>query len=170
MCSTGPQPDALEGLTVPPNAVCRSYIPQVDLLSSGAVGMFVTHGGQNSFTESMANGVPLVVVPGFGDQPVNGRKAERLGLGVAVPRPQEDSAAVIEEYVRDLRQAMRGHAARGRVVCRKGTGDGGGDQGRRGSGESGGDRGWARIGGVTFARPERCAVFVCLCALNFLLP
>ncbi|EOD38763.1 hypothetical protein EMIHUDRAFT_224168 [Emiliania huxleyi CCMP1516] len=108
VCSTGPQPDALEGLTVPPNAVCRSYIPQVDLLSSGAVGMFVTHGGQNSFTESMANGVPLVVVPGFGDQPVNGRKAERLGLGVAVPRPQEDSAAVIEEYVRDLRQAMRG--------------------------------------------------------------
>ena len=64
--SSGPQPDALDGLTVPPNAVCRSYIPQVDLLQSGAVSVFVTHGGQNSFTESMANGVPLVVVPGFG--------------------------------------------------------------------------------------------------------
>ena len=108
VCSTGPQPDALDGLAVPPNAVCRSYIAQVDLLSSGAVSMFVTHGGQNSFTESMAKGVPLVVVPGFGDQPVNGRKAESLGLGLAVPRPKEDGDAVLSEYVRDLRQAMRG--------------------------------------------------------------
>ena len=70
--------------------------------------MFVTHGGQNSFTESMAKGVPLVVVPGFADQPVNGRKAESLGLGLAVPRPKEDGDAVLSEYVRDLRQAMRG--------------------------------------------------------------
>ena len=49
-----------------------------------------TEGGQNSFMESMANGVPLVVVPGFADQPVNGRKAEAIA---ATARGSETAAA-----------------------------------------------------------------------------
>ena len=44
--SAGPQLDALEGLSVPPNALCRSYVAQVDILQSGLVDMFVTHGAR----------------------------------------------------------------------------------------------------------------------------
>ena len=56
---------------------------------SGLVKLFVTHGGQNSFSESLAEGVPVVVCPGFGDQPVNAIKAQSLGVGAAVMRPSK---------------------------------------------------------------------------------
>merc|ERR1712087_127136 len=82
----GPQPDALGDLRPPANALCAASLPQVDILKAG-VSLFLTHGGQNSFTEALANGVPLVVCPGFGDQPVNASKAEALGVGLQVPRP-----------------------------------------------------------------------------------
>jgi UDP:flavonoid glycosyltransferase YjiC (YdhE family) len=72
-------------------------LQQVDILKAG-VDLFLTHGGQNSFTEALSEGVPLVVCPGFGDQPVNARKAVDLGVGLQVERPvpadgQESQAA-----------------------------------------------------------------------------
>ena len=107
--SVGPQPDALEGLDVPSNALCRASVPQVDLLQAG-VDLFLTHGGQNSFTESLSAGVPVVVCPGFGDQPVNAEKAVELGVGLQVPRPtpegDAEEAAAIAGYRADVRQAL----------------------------------------------------------------
>lgn len=50
--------------------------------------VFLTHGGQNSFMEALSTGIPMVLCPGFGDQPVNGAKAESMKLGVCVPRPK----------------------------------------------------------------------------------
>uniref|UniRef100_A0A7S2N2S6 UDP-glycosyltransferases domain-containing protein n=1 Tax=Zooxanthella nutricula TaxID=1333877 RepID=A0A7S2N2S6_9DINO len=87
--SLGPQEDPLGAVEAPPNAVCLPSVPQVDVLRAG-VDMFLTHGGQNSFTEALSAGVPLVVCPGFGDQAVNARKAEALGVGLQVPRPDPD--------------------------------------------------------------------------------
>jgi len=84
--AVGKQEDALDGLQVPHNAVCVPSFPQVDILRMG-VDLFVTHGGQNSFTESIANGVPVVVCPAFGDQKVNSRRAVDLGIGQKVDRP-----------------------------------------------------------------------------------
>ncbi|CAK9097185.1 unnamed protein product [Durusdinium trenchii] len=83
----GPQADALENLQVPPNAYCQPILPQVDLLRLG-LDVFLTHGGQNSFMEALSTGIPMVLCPGFGDQPVNGAKAESMKLGVCVPRPK----------------------------------------------------------------------------------
>jgi len=105
--SVGPQPDALEGLEVPSNALCRPSVPQVDLLHAG-VDLFLTHGGQNSFTESLSAGVPVVVCPGFGDQPVNAEKAAELGVGLQVPRPFPDAgeASAVAAYRAEVRQAL----------------------------------------------------------------
>ena len=86
LVALGPQKDALEGLKVPPNAFCSSTLPQVDLLRIG-VNVFLSHGGQNSFMEALSLGVPLVLCPGFGDQPVNAAKAESLQIGLKVDRP-----------------------------------------------------------------------------------
>eukprot|EP00928_Gymnodinium_smaydae_P025794 TRINITY_DN20444_c0_g4_i1.p1 TRINITY_DN20444_c0_g4~~TRINITY_DN20444_c0_g4_i1.p1 ORF type:complete len:563 (+),score=78.43 TRINITY_DN20444_c0_g4_i1:85-1773(+) len=86
LVALGPQSDALDNLAVPPNALCLPIMPQVDLLKAG-VDLFLTHGGQNSFMEALAAGVPVVVCPGFGDQPVNARKAESIGVGRHVERP-----------------------------------------------------------------------------------
>jgi len=86
----GPQPNSLGDVQPPPNAICLPVVPQVDVLRAG-VDVFLTHGGQNSFTEALANAAPVVVCPGFGDQAVNARKAERLGVGLQVPRPEPEA-------------------------------------------------------------------------------
>lgn len=93
--SMGPQPNALGELNVPPNALCAPVLPQVDLLSAG-VDLFLTHGGQNSFTESLGFGVPVVVCPGFGDQAVNADKAVSLRVGLKVDRPQPTAGGELE--------------------------------------------------------------------------
>eukprot|EP00928_Gymnodinium_smaydae_P012211 TRINITY_DN1443_c2_g1_i1.p1 TRINITY_DN1443_c2_g1~~TRINITY_DN1443_c2_g1_i1.p1 ORF type:complete len:582 (-),score=88.44 TRINITY_DN1443_c2_g1_i1:443-2188(-) len=87
LVALGPQPNALGDLAVPDNALCMPVLPQVDLLKAG-VDLFLTHGGQNSFTESLSQGVPIVVCPGFGDQPVNARKAVEIGVGLQIERPR----------------------------------------------------------------------------------
>eukprot|EP00873_Tetraselmis_striata_P002025 jgi/Tetstr1/422289/TSEL_013133.t1 len=107
--SLGWQPDALKAIKVPKNAVCMEYIPQVDLLRAG-VDLFLTHGGQNSFMESIAYGTPVVVCPGFADQPINGAKAERLGIGRMVPRAAEGCA---DQYCSAVAEALRSTTASG---------------------------------------------------------
>merc|ERR1719251_628525 len=84
--SLGPQENPLGDIVAPANAVCAAVLPQVELLKVG-VELFLTHGGQNSFTESLMHGTPVVVCPGFGDQPVNASKAVSLGVGLKADRP-----------------------------------------------------------------------------------
>jgi UDP-N-acetylglucosamine:LPS N-acetylglucosamine transferase len=86
----GPQQDPLGEIAPPPNAICVPVVPQVDVLKAG-VDLFLTHGGQNSFTESLASATPVVVCPGFGDQIVNAQKAVDIGVGLKVDRPDPDA-------------------------------------------------------------------------------
>jgi len=46
--------------------------------------VFVTHGGSNSFHESLVAHVPMVVLPFFGDQPLVAERVRELGLGYAI--------------------------------------------------------------------------------------
>lgn len=87
VAALGWQPDALGNVQVPSNALCVNSFAQVELLRSG-VDVFVTHGGQNSFTEALSCATPVVVCPGFGDQEVNAAKAVSLGVGLKVDRPK----------------------------------------------------------------------------------
>jgi len=110
LVALGPQQDALGAVAPPPNAVCMPNLPQVDLLKVG-VDLFLTHGGQNSFMESLAHGTPVVVCPGFGDQVVNSQKAVDLGVGLKVDRPDPDEgeeAASAAEYRADVCRSLRG--------------------------------------------------------------
>jgi N-glycosyltransferase len=59
----------------------------------------VTHGGFNSVKESLAAGVPMVVIPISADQPYSAARCAALGVGVALG-PDERSAA-------DVRRAAR---------------------------------------------------------------
>eukprot|EP00933_Yihiella_yeosuensis_P079938 TRINITY_DN93355_c0_g1_i1.p1 TRINITY_DN93355_c0_g1~~TRINITY_DN93355_c0_g1_i1.p1 ORF type:complete len:559 (-),score=118.24 TRINITY_DN93355_c0_g1_i1:431-2107(-) len=107
--SLGPQDEPLGGLIAPKNAICEPTIPQVELLQAG-VDLFLTHGGQNSFTEALANGVPVVVCPGFGDQLTNAQKAVDIGVGLKIDRPttpvsQEAEAA--EAYRQNICEALK---------------------------------------------------------------
>jgi len=109
LVALGPQKDALEGLQVPSNVFSSPTLPQVDLLRLG-VDVFLTHGGQNSFMEALSYGVPLVVCPGFADQPVNAAKAESLQIGLKVDRPMrslEHAHADISAYREATANALR---------------------------------------------------------------
>jgi len=106
--SLGNRTDALDNVTLPPNAVCAMGLPQVDLLKIG-IDAFVSHGGQNSFMESMSHGTPVVVCPGFGDQVANAQKAALLGVGVPVMRPDAEPGQeepVATQYRDDVKQAL----------------------------------------------------------------
>jgi MGT family glycosyltransferase len=58
------------------------HVPQVPLLSQ--VDLVITHGGNNTVQETLAAGKPMVVIPFGGDQIVNARRVETLGVGAKI--------------------------------------------------------------------------------------
>lgn len=90
--------DAAELGVLPPDWLVRAYLPQVRLL--GAAAAAVTHGGNNSVTEAIGSGVPLVVLPFSTDQFAGAAAIERSGFGVAL---DPNSATVA-----DLADALAG--------------------------------------------------------------
>jgi len=105
--SGGPRPLAV-GDEAPGNAFCASSMPQVDILSKG-IDLFVTHGGQNSYVESITLQVPMLVVPTVGDQIINASEAEKKGIGSKVSRPlpsDVDVATVAAEYRKEVKDKI----------------------------------------------------------------
>eukprot|EP00913_Durusdinium_trenchii_P010204 g9565.t1 len=103
----GLQPEPLQDIEVPSNALCVTSFAQVELLKAG-VDVFVTHGGQNSFMEAISFAIPMVVCPGFGDQVVNAAKAMALGVGLKVDRPVIVSKEEAPEAAIRYREALSG--------------------------------------------------------------
>ena len=66
------------------NIRVQDWLPQNDLLAHKDIKAFVSHVGHNSLYESAYHGVPLLAFPLFGDQHSNAKKAEHVGLGLAV--------------------------------------------------------------------------------------
>ncbi|KAL6331675.1 hypothetical protein AAG906_014325 [Vitis piasezkii] len=61
------------------------WAPQLQVLGHASVGVFVTHCGWNSVTESIVCGVPMICRPFFGDQNLNRRMVQDVwGIGVGV--------------------------------------------------------------------------------------
>ncbi|KAF8184335.1 hypothetical protein K438DRAFT_1837898 [Mycena galopus ATCC 62051] len=51
--------------------ICDFWVEQRALLQHGAVGWFLTHGGFNSVSESLTQGIPLIIWPVGAEQPIN---------------------------------------------------------------------------------------------------
>ncbi|CAE8637346.1 unnamed protein product [Polarella glacialis] len=84
--SLGPQEDALDGLpAAPKNFLLRKAVPQLEVLLRCSA--FVTHCGANSMHEALSLGVPMVVVPIFADQPLNGDSVAASGAGLCFRNP-----------------------------------------------------------------------------------
>lgn len=66
-------------LVLPPNCIGANYLPQTKLLPH--VQLAIVHGGNNTFTECFHYGVPMIIMPVFGDQPDNACRVQQLGLG-----------------------------------------------------------------------------------------
>lgn len=81
--------DEMDDATVagqPANVRVVRWAPQNDLLASGTVDLFVTHGGASSIGEAVYHGVPLVVMPQGAEQRDNAVKVAAAGFGVPVLR------------------------------------------------------------------------------------
>ena len=78
--SKGPQHDQIE---LREGQAGAELVPQPALLP--LVDAAITHGGNNTVTECLHFGKPMVVLPLFWDQYDNAQRMEELGLGVRLP-------------------------------------------------------------------------------------
>ena len=75
--SKGPQADQI---TLPDNMVGAQMLPQTKVIPQ--VDLVISHGGNNTTTEALHFGKPLVVLPLFWDQYENAQRVDELGFGV----------------------------------------------------------------------------------------
>jgi MGT family glycosyltransferase len=99
--------------TFPANIIARPYVPQIALLKRAHV--FVTVGGANSVNEALSSGVPMLVMPRYIDQPLQGHFVEASGVGLSIPAP-ERSVERIRDALRRLLDPSQGYKERVQVV------------------------------------------------------
>ena len=75
--SKGPQHDLIE---LAPNMTGAEFLPQPAILPH--VDVVITHGGNNTVTESIHFGKPMVVLPLFWDQHDNAQRMAECGFGI----------------------------------------------------------------------------------------
>ena len=75
--SKGPRADEFE---LPDNMWGEARVPQTSIMPE--VDLVITHGGNNTITESLHFGKPMVVLPLFWDQYDNAQRMHELGYGV----------------------------------------------------------------------------------------
>jgi UDP:flavonoid glycosyltransferase YjiC (YdhE family) len=77
----------------PANLHVEPWVTPADVLPQAAA--VVSHGGFGTTLGAVAAGLPLVVVPLFGDQPHNARRVEEVGAGISLwPDPSAPPEAV----------------------------------------------------------------------------
>jgi len=87
-------------IQTPDGWLVRGFLPQVRLLSLASAA--VTHGGNNSVTEAMTAGVPLLVLPFSTDQFAGAAAIEREGYGVALA----PNIATVDELVDGIERVL----------------------------------------------------------------
>lgn len=81
------------------NTILVKWLPQNDLLGHPKTRAFITHSGSHGIYEGICNGVPMVMMPLFGDQMDNAKRMETRGAGVTLN--------VLEMTADDLENALK---------------------------------------------------------------
>ncbi|XP_022952779.1 putative UDP-glucose glucosyltransferase [Cucurbita moschata] len=89
------------------------WSPQQRVLCHPSIACFVTHCGWNSSVEALSSGVPMVVLPQWGDQVTNAKfLVEQLGVGLRLTRGAMEKRLVLrDEFEKCLRDAIVGPKA-----------------------------------------------------------
>jgi MGT family glycosyltransferase len=75
--SKGPRADEFD---LPPNMWGEARLPQTSIIP--ACDLVITHGGNNTTTEALHFGKPMIVLPLFWDQYDNAQRVRELGFGL----------------------------------------------------------------------------------------
>jgi MGT family glycosyltransferase len=97
--SKGPQHDQYE---LADNMAGEEFLPQVSVLPQ--VDLVITHAGNNTTTECMHFGKPMVALPIFWDQHDNAQRVEETGFGLRLPTysfSDAELAGAIEQLLGD---------------------------------------------------------------------
>jgi MGT family glycosyltransferase len=121
--SMGPQHAELE---LAPNMTGAEFVPQTKVIPQ--VDLVITHGGNNTTTESLHFGKPMILLPLFWDQYDNAQRMDELGFGVRLATYEFTDAQMNEALDRLLsdpglraRMAANGEAIRSRDGLRVGA-------------------------------------------------
>lgn len=90
--AVGRQTDLGQFNNAPSNFIVQPYVNQLEILKQADI--FITHGGMNSSSEGLYFGVPLLVIPVMGDQPIVAKRIEELGAGLQLNRHELDANAL----------------------------------------------------------------------------
>ncbi|XP_059089673.1 UDP-glucosyltransferase 2-like [Tigriopus californicus] len=80
-----------------------TWFPQQDLLGHPSCRLFISQGGMMSLQESVFHGVPILIIPFFGDQFANAQRAARQGYGRKL-EIQDLSHESLRESIMDILQ------------------------------------------------------------------
>jgi MGT family glycosyltransferase len=117
--SKGPQHGQYE---LADNMSGEEFLPQTSVLPH--VDAVITHGGNNTTTECMWFGKPMLVMPIFWDQHDNAQRVHETGYGIRVPTyscSDEELTAALDRLVHDDSLRARAAAAGERLRRRPGT-------------------------------------------------
>ena len=117
--SRGPQQDQYE---LADNMSGEEFLPQASVLPH--VDAVITHGGNNTTTECMWFGKPMLVLPIFWDQHDNAQRVHETGYGVRLPTytcTGEQLSAALDRLMHDDSLRSRAAAAGERLRQRPGT-------------------------------------------------
>ncbi|KAL2335380.1 hypothetical protein Fmac_016593 [Flemingia macrophylla] len=92
-----------------------SWCPQEEVLNHSSIGLFLTHCGWNSVTESICAGVPMLCWPFFADQPTNCKLiCNELGIGVEIDKNVKRKE--VEKLVNELMVGDKGKKMRQEIM------------------------------------------------------
>ena len=111
--SKGPQHQEYE---LADNMIGAEFLPQVSVLPH--VDAVITHGGNNTTTECMWFGKPMLVLPIFWDQHDNAQRVHETGYGMRLPTysfDDDELASALSRLLTD--EPLRARAARPASGC-----------------------------------------------------
>ncbi len=117
--SLGPLHDEIE---LPPTMWGAQFLPQTTLLP--LVDLVITHGGNNTTTEALHFGKPMILLPLFWDQYDNAQRMDETGFGVRLDTyrfTDEQMHAALERLLGDRSLHGRMAAEGERIRAREGT-------------------------------------------------
>ncbi|XP_049378916.1 putative UDP-rhamnose:rhamnosyltransferase 1 [Solanum stenotomum] len=102
-------PNGFEERTKGQGIVWKSWAPQMKILSHKSIGGFLTHCGWSSTIEGLMFGHPLIMLPFLVDQGLNARILEDKGVGVEVPRNEENGSYTSNSVANSVKLVMVGN-------------------------------------------------------------